>query len=188
VEALRVAVVEEDEILRRGIAAILEEDDCELVILGTAQASSHEKQTTEENLDVAVVCSESLERVEVSCPVVVLTRHEATKDVSRHGDPRIKAILPHEGLTRDELVAGVRAAAAGLQVEPPDRSDHGEVLDARRVRVLRLLAEGSDTRAIARSLGISERTVKTLVRDIQLTLGATNRAQAVAEGMRLGLI
>jgi len=31
-------------------------------------------------------------------------------------------------------------------------------------------------------------TVKTLVHDIQLTLGTTTRAQAVAEGVRLGLI
>jgi DNA-binding NarL/FixJ family response regulator len=61
-------------------------------------------------------------------------------------------------------------------------------LDARRIRVLRLLAEGADTRDIARGLQLSERTVKTLVREIELSLGATTRAQAVAEGFRLGLI
>jgi DNA-binding NarL/FixJ family response regulator len=51
-----------------------------------------------------------------------------------------------------------------------------------------LLAEGADTRAIAGQLQLSERTVKTIVREIELSLGATTRAQAVAEGLRLGLI
>jgi DNA-binding NarL/FixJ family response regulator len=60
-------------------------------------------------------------------------------------------------------------------------------LDARRIRVLRLLVEGADTRAIAHLLKLSERTVKTLVREIQLALGASTRAQAVAKGFRLGL-
>ena len=39
-----------------------------------------------------------------------------------------------------------------------------------------------------RKLQVSERTVKTLVHDVQLTLGTTTRAQAVAEGVRLSLI
>jgi DNA-binding NarL/FixJ family response regulator len=86
-------------------------------------------------------------------------------------------------------VVSVRAAVAGLQVESPGLSRQGDaVLDARRIRVLRLLAEGADTRAIALKLQLSDRTVKTLVREIQLSLGTTTRAQAVAEGFRLGII
>jgi DNA-binding NarL/FixJ family response regulator len=86
-------------------------------------------------------------------------------------------------------VVSVRATVAGLQVESPDLSRQGDaVLNARSIRVLRLLAEGAETREIARRLQLSDRTVKTLVREIQLSLGATTRAQAVAEGLRLGLI
>jgi DNA-binding NarL/FixJ family response regulator len=58
----------------------------------------------------------------------------------------------------------------------------------RRIEVLKLLAGGADTRTIARELQLSERTVKTLVHDIQLTLGVSTRAQAVAEGIRSGLL
>jgi len=99
------------------------------------------------------------------------------------------ATLPHEGLTSQQLVASVRAAAAGLQVESASLSRRDDqVLDPRRIQVLKLLATGANTRAIARKLQVSERTVKTLVHDIHLTLGTTTRAQAVAECVRLGLI
>jgi DNA-binding NarL/FixJ family response regulator len=98
------------------------------------------------------------------------------------------ATLPHDGLTGDQLVASVRAAAAGLRVDVSSGSALEPVLDLRRVEVLRLLATGATTRAIARELHLSERTVKTLVHDIQLSLGTTTRAQAVGEAVRLGLV
>jgi DNA-binding NarL/FixJ family response regulator len=99
------------------------------------------------------------------------------------------ATLPHDGLTGDQLVASVRAAAAGLRVEGASSGSAVEpVLDLRRIEVLRLLATGATTREIARKLQLSERTVKTLVHDIQLSLGTTTRAQAAAEAVRLGLI
>lgn len=62
------------------------------------------------------------------------------------------------------------------------------MLDPRRIEVLKLLATGANTKAIARELQLSERTVKTSVHDIQLSLGTSTRAQAVAEAVRLGLI
>jgi DNA-binding NarL/FixJ family response regulator len=59
-------------------------------------------------------------------------------------------------------VVSVRAAVAGLQVESPDLSRQGDaVLNARSIRVLRLLAEGAESREIARRLQLSDRTVKT---------------------------
>jgi DNA-binding CsgD family transcriptional regulator len=53
-------------------------------------------------------------------------------------------------------------------------------LSAREREVLQLLAQGLATKQIARSLGVTERTVKFHVASIFTKLGATNRAQAVA--------
>jgi DNA-binding NarL/FixJ family response regulator len=53
-------------------------------------------------------------------------------------------------------------------------------LTAREREVLQLLAQGLATKQIARSLGVTERTVKFHVASIFAKLGATNRAQAVA--------
>ncbi|HKO25000.1 MAG TPA: LuxR C-terminal-related transcriptional regulator, partial [Chloroflexota bacterium] len=50
----------------------------------------------------------------------------------------------------------------------------------REREVLQLLAQGLATKQIARSLGVTERTVKFHVASIFAKLGATNRAQAVA--------
>jgi len=53
-------------------------------------------------------------------------------------------------------------------------------LSPREREVLQLLAQGLATKQIARSLGVTERTVKFHVASIFAKLGATNRAQAVA--------
>jgi DNA-binding CsgD family transcriptional regulator len=187
-ELLRVGVLEEDEVYRRGVMAVLNED-CVCIVLGGDRERSPEAVDAEDSLDVAVVCSRLLDRVRLSCPLVCLAIPELQGAESCRSSPNVKATLPHEGLTSKQLLASVRAAAAGLQVESPSLSPRDDgVVDPRRIEVLKLLAGGADTRTIARDLQLSERTVKTLVHDIQLTLGGTTRAQAVAEAIRLGLI
>ncbi len=188
-EVLHVGVLEEDEVYRRGVMAVLNEDDCICIVLGGDRETSPEEADATGTLDVAVVCSRLLDQVRLSCPIVCLAIPELQGAESCHSSPNVKATLPHEGLSAEELLASVRAAAAGLQVESPSLSRlDGDVMDPRRIEVLKLLAGGADTRTIAGDLQLSERTVKTLVHDIQLTLGVSTRAQAVAEGIRLGLL
>ena len=188
-ELLRVGVLEEDEVYRRGVMAVLNEHDCVCIVLGGDRETSPEAVDGEDSLDVAVVCSRLLDRVRLSCPLVCLAIPELQGAESCHSSPNVKATLPHEGLTSQQLLATVHAAAAGLQVESPSLSRlDGDVMGPRRIEVLKLLAGGADTRTIARELQLSERTVKTVVHDIQLTLGVSTRAQAVAESIRLGLL
>ena len=61
-------------------------------------------------------------------------------------------------------------------------------LASRGLEVLSLLAAGADTKEIAEQLGYSDRTIKSVIRDVQVSLGVKNRVQAVAEGIRQGLI
>jgi DNA-binding NarL/FixJ family response regulator len=72
-------------------------------------------------------------------------------------------------------VAARVLSAVGAPRRSPTRS-----LSAREREVLQLLAQGLATKQIARSLGVTERTVKFHVASIFAKLGATNRAQAVA--------
>lgn len=188
-ELLRVGVLEEDEVYRRGVVAVLNEDGCVCIDLRGDRETSPEAADAENSLDVAVVCSRLLSGVRLSCPLVCLAIPEIRGAESCHSSMNVKATLPHEGLTAEELVASVHAAAAGLQVESPNLSRRDEgVMDSRRIEVLKLLAGGADTRTIATDLQLAERTVKTVIHDILLTLGVTTRAQAVAEAIRLGLI
>ncbi len=95
-------------------------------------------------------------------------------------------VLPRASLKPSQLLAGVRAAASGLQVNMLDTPTCD--LSTRSVEVLRLLAQGAATRQISDVLGYSERTIKHAVAEVLDELGARSRAEAVAIGIRRGLI
>jgi DNA-binding NarL/FixJ family response regulator len=69
---------------------------------------------------------------------------------------------------------------------------HGELdlttLTPRQVEVMQLAAEGCSGREIAERLFISTTTVKSHFASIYERLGVSDRAAAVAEAMRCGLI
>ena len=63
-----------------------------------------------------------------------------------------------------------------------------EALTAREVQVLRMMADGLGNKQIAAQLEISDHTAKFHVAQILAKLGAASRAEAVAIGMRRGLV
>ena len=88
----------------------------------------------------------------------------------------------------DELLAAVRAAAAGdapldpkaarVLLDARRRPDPAAQLSGREIEVLRLIATGLANKLIARRLGITERTVKAHLTNIYARLGVTDRTQA----------
>jgi DNA-binding NarL/FixJ family response regulator len=64
----------------------------------------------------------------------------------------------------------------------------GPQLSPREKEVLGLLADGLGVAAIARKLFISESTAKTHISKIYDKLGAANRAQAIMNAIRAGLL
>jgi ATP/maltotriose-dependent transcriptional regulator MalT len=63
-----------------------------------------------------------------------------------------------------------------------------EVLSHREVEVLRLVASGASNRDAAAQLFVSEATVKTHLLHVYGKLGVRDRAAAVAEGYKRGLL
>jgi DNA-binding NarL/FixJ family response regulator len=183
-ERIRVSVIDEQEIFRLGIVACLIADpQIELVHEAAAGAAP-------DSTDVAVVSARALGQGRHKCPLVVCA-NDLSERARRAQRNRVAAVLPRTSLTRDQLLAAVRAAAAGLQVNvrgvPPSNAKQVR-LDDRRREVLRLLAAGADTATISESLCYSVRTIKGLIHDIERELSAASRAQAVAEGMKQGII
>jgi len=98
----------------------------------------------------------------------------------------------------NELCRAIRAAAAGqVQLSPRAAErlmrevrvpESPETLTDREVEVLRLLAEGQSNKEIARSLSISEKTVKTHVSNILAKLGVPSRTHAALHAVRIGLV
>jgi two-component system nitrate/nitrite response regulator NarL len=96
-----------------------------------------------------------------------------------------------------QVDAALRAAAAGLLVrardlpagfaaadEPPAQT----LLTPREIEILTAIGEGMSNKAAARALGISAHTVKFHLEAVFAKLGAANRAEAVAKGLRRRLI
>lgn len=96
-----------------------------------------------------------------------------------------------------ELVRGVRAAAAGespldakvartLLARQTERNSDTLLSDRER-EVLTLVADGLANKQIARSLGISERTVKSHLTSVFQRIGVSDRTQAALWAERNGL-
>ena len=119
----------------------------------------------------------------------------------------IRAVLPND-VSPDQLVAALQAATSGLLVmhpaqvpltvnvngfaSAPGRSqgldELAEALTPRESEVLQMLASGLPNKEIAAKLAISEHTVKFHVASIMGKLGAASRTEAVALGIRRGLV
>ncbi|MCB0943437.1 MAG: response regulator transcription factor, partial [Mycobacterium sp.] len=79
--------------------------------------------------------------------------------------------------------------ASGLAVEIRRRAEpSGPSLSAREREVLGMIAHGQSIPAIAEALFLAPSTVKTHVQRLYEKLGVSDRAAAVAEAMRRGLL
>jgi two-component system nitrate/nitrite response regulator NarL len=92
-------------------------------------------------------------------------------------------------VARGETVLGPEIQAA-LARELRDRApaDERPLLSAREREILALTAEGLTSPDIGRRLHLSPATVKTHLQNTYEKLGVSDRAAAVAEGMRRGLL
>ncbi len=168
--------------MRKGLVASLM-DDRELHVIAVEDGESNGVKA-----DIAVGSAEALRRHDYGCPVVVCSDdHESASALD--GLPDVAGVLHRERATAAQLRAIVRAAAAGLRVEPVLNGDQPPPLvDARAKRLLELMADGWSTREIAAEMGYSERTIKKLITGLQDQLAARNRIQIVAQAIRRGLI
>ena len=98
----------------------------------------------------------------------------------------------------DALCQAIKSAAAGqVQLTPKAAARLMQAVSApespvdlteRETEVLRLMAQGQSNKQIARSLQISEKTVKTHVSNILSKLGVQSRTQATLYAIRIGLV
>lgn len=120
--------------------------------------------------------------------------------VSEAIEAGVAAVLPRADLLPATLVSTLRAVLHGGAALPAamlrrllDHAASGgrgtsEGLTRRELEVLRLLAEGEDTRQIASAMSYSERTVKNVVHDVLVKMNCRNRVHAVALATRQGVI
>ncbi|MFI0508069.1 response regulator [Streptomyces albogriseolus] len=151
-----------------------------------------------------LVCAES------DCKVVMLTTFDLDEYVYEALYAGAGGFLLKD-VRRDDLVHAVRVVAAGESLLAPtvtrrlvadlvrrrrERPAAGDgppppnldALTAREVETLRLLARGLSNAEIARTLFVSEHTVKTHVSSVLSKLGLRDRVQAVIRAYETGLV
>ncbi len=125
--------------------------------------------------------------------VIILTTFEGDVEIHRALQAGARGYLL-KNMPPSELLDVIRQVHAGKKRIPPEiasqLAEHmsDENLTEREIQVLRQVAEGNKNRDIAKKLFISEETVKVHIKHIMEKLGATDRTQAVAIGVRRGII
>jgi len=212
VEAVKVRVVVGDDhpLFRDGLVRAMSASDSVEVVAEAEDGTSALELIRQHQPDVALLDYQmpGMDGAEVAAAVL---RHELPTRVllvSAHDDAAIvyhalqqgaAGFLPKES-TRSEILNAVLDCAkgrdvvsprlaSGLAVEIRKRAEPaGPALSAREREVLKLIAAGGSVPAIAEQLFLAPSTVKTHVQRLYEKLGVGDRAAAVAEGMRRGLL
>ena len=105
--------------------------------------------------------------------------------VSREEAANVLETEVAEGRLRADAVSAILAVARLSRATPPPR---GTKLSEREREVLALVARGLSNKEVARTLGISARTVQTQTIRVSDKLGVRTRAEAALRGAELGLL
>jgi DNA-binding NarL/FixJ family response regulator len=201
---IRVFSVDDHPLLREGIAALVSnQPDMKLVAAASTGAEAIQlfKQHVPDvtlldlrlpdmsGIDILIAIRSEFPEARV----IILTTFAGDVEIHRALQAGARGYLL-KNMPPSELLDVIRQVHAGKKRIPAEIASHlaehmsDENLTEREVEVLRQVADGNKNREIARKLFISEETVKVHIKHIMEKLGATDRTQAVAIGIRRGII
>jgi len=201
---IRVFSVDDHPLLREGIAALVNNQP-DMVLIAQASTGSEAIQLFKECLpDVTLLDLrlpdmsgiDTLIAIRTAFPnarVIILTTFEGDVEIHRALQAGACGYLL-KNMPPSELLDVIRLVHAGKKRIPAEiasqLAEHmaDEALTEREVEVLQQVAGGNKNRDIANKLFISEETVKVHIKHIMEKLGAADRTQAVAIGIRRGII
>jgi len=205
---LRVLIADDHVLVRAGLRTLLEKT-ADLEVVGEA-SNGHEAAALAGTcrpdvvlMDIAMPegnglqAAAKLRRENVSSRVLILSMSGTVEDVRRALDAGAHGFL----LKSDSpgvFLSAIRAVAAGQRYFSPDVKEAAALalaapgkaspLTPRQCDILRLVAEGNTSQAIADYLGISVNTVETHRRKIMEALDIHDIAGLVRYALRTGLI
>jgi DNA-binding NarL/FixJ family response regulator len=210
-DPIRVLIVDDHQVVRRGLRTFLEiQDDIEVV--GEAADGDEGVARAEELrpdvvlMDVKMPGTDGIEalrelrRLENPARILVVTSFTEQRTVV----PALRAGAAgyvYKDVDPDALAGAIRSIHAGHVLLQPEVAGalladdtggttgggRGSVLTEREREVLELIADGRSNREIARVLVLSEKTVKTHVSNILMKLDLADRTQAALWAVRHGL-
>ncbi len=205
--AIRVLVVDDHPVVRAGLAGLLAGEP-DLDVVGEAGDGAEAVRLVGElRPDVVlmdlrmpvldgVAATEAVRAGHPGVRVLVLTTYESDGDILRAVEAGATGYLLKD-TPRDQLVAGIRAAARGETVLAPSvasrlvsqvRGGPAERLTPRELDVLAGVARGLSNAGIGRELFIGEATVKTHLLRVFAKLGVDDRTRAVTVALERGIL
>lgn len=201
--AIRILTVDDHQLLREGIAAVLEGQP-DMVLIGQASNGREAIQSFRQHrpdvtlMDLRMPDMSGIEAITAiraefpNARIIVLTTYAG--DVQAAGALKAGAsgyLL--KNLVRKELLETIRVVHAGKRRVPPEIAteiaEHvaDDALTEREIEVLRRVAAGRSNKVIAAELDISEGTVKTHMKSILPKLDASDRTHAVMIALKRGI-
>ena len=205
---IRVYILDDHEIVRRGITELLERGGDIVVVGESGSAREAARSMADLRPDVAIldgrlpdgsgidVCRE-VRSVDPSIKALILTSYDDDKALLAAVVAGASGYLLKQ-VRGNDLVDSVRRVASGQSMlDPamtalvlerirrcPEEHDELQALTPQQKRILDLVGEGLTNREIARRMLLSEKTVKNYVSSMLAKLGFTSRTQAAVFAAR----
>jgi len=201
---IRVLSVDDHPLLQEGLAAIINNQPDMVLIAQASNAQEGIQQFRKHKPDVTLMDLrlpdksgiDAMIAVRSEFPearIIMLTTFEGDVEIQRALEAGARGYML-KSMPPKDLVEVIRQVHAGKKRIPPQLAaqlaEHmsDEDLTAREIEVLSQIAGGNRNRDIAEKLFITEETVKVHIKHIMEKLGASDRTQAVAIGVRRGII
>ncbi|MGI8614150.1 MAG: response regulator transcription factor [Nocardioidaceae bacterium] len=202
-----VLLIDDHDLIRQGLSRAFERSADFQVVGEAGTLAKGERLATTLHPQVVVMdirlpdgsgldAARRLRATDADLGIVVLTMYAGDEQLFAALEAGASAFVPKNAPSGDVVAAARHAAVSPRSFTAADLADamrrrmtpSGPQLSPREKEVLRLLADGLGVAAIARRLFISESTAKTHISKIYDKLGAANRAQAIMNAIRAGLL
>ena len=201
---IRILAVDDHELIRKGIAALVEIEPDMVMVAEAANGREAIRQFRAHLPDVTLMDLQMPEMsgldaiIEIrnefpNARLIVLTTYAGDVQAQRALKCGAKGYVL-KSLVNKDLLQTIRAVHAGKKMISPDvaseLAEHAtdDCLTEAELAVLRLIADGNANKQIADRLSVTEETVKSRVRNILSKLGANDRTHAATIGLKRGII
>jgi DNA-binding NarL/FixJ family response regulator len=204
---IRLVIADDHPVVRAGLEGMLI-SQADFVVVGEASSGLEAVELTERLQPDVVVMDLRMAKMDgtaavaqirqrrLTTPILILTTYDSNLDILHALEAGATGYILKDA-SREQLFAAIRTVAQGKSVFSPEVATRlarhvqmpaNDILSQRELEVLALVARGASNKEAARSLHISEATIKSHLLRIFSKLGVEDRTAAVTMALEKGLL